>query len=144
MKKPTTERDGRALAIKMIKEMGDAMDDHGYSPSSIEAVYRPEGAQQDNVLLRYLDLLQRRGNREALAGFCSLLTDYISSGEEGCCPGDPEYYSSLTERDITGKPGPWPTMDDGDNERQGRPAHVAGFDSFMAKVLPGGEGAGHA
>jgi len=135
-RKPTTELAGRALAIKMIEEMRAAMDGAGPKPSSIEAMYRPEGTQQDNVLLRYFDAIG--GNREALAGFCAVLTDYIGSGEEDCCPSDPSFYSHLTERDITGTPGPWPKMDDEENEQK------AAFDSFMTKVLPGGKEARHA
>ena len=89
--------------------------------------------QQDNVVLRYIDAMQ--GNRAALAGFCAVLTDYIGNESHGGVPY-PSFYNKLTQRKITGTPGPWPTMDDEDNERK------AAFHSFMTKLgLPSGDAA---
>lgn len=111
-----TEADGRALAIEMLAEMvgyetapGDV---ESLWPWSIAAMYRPEGTAQDNVLLRYLDVIRKRGGREALAGFCSIITDHL--GQEGTGGGTCHLwvYEKLSERDIAGKPGPWPKMED--------------------------------
>jgi hypothetical protein len=139
MKKPTTERAGRLLAVKMLHELQRYQVEEGedsgrcWWPWSIYAMYRPEHTQQDNVLLRYLDSIQ--GNRFALAGFCAVITDHLGSEAVGGGTIIPRFYKKLSERDITGQPGPWPTMDDEDNERD------AAFDSFMSKVLPNQPGA---
>ena len=124
-----TEADGRKLAVKMLAEIevyetapGD-MDTRW--PWNIQAKYRPENTQQDNVVLRYVDALQ--GNKAALAGFCALLTDYLGEIEH-VGPPNLEFYKTLTTRDITGKPGPWPTMDDEENEER------AAFEGFLQRA----------
>jgi hypothetical protein len=110
-----TEADGRALAIDMLRMLDGYQttnDENALWPWSVAAMYRPEGTQQDNVVLRYLDAIQQQGSRGALAGFCAVVTDYLGYvGEVG--PGTPfmHVYERLTDRDITGRPGPWPTMD---------------------------------
>ena len=112
MRKLLTEADGRKLAIKMLREFEnyDGDIDIGWR-WQIEAKYREEGTQQDNVLLRHLATIRDAGNANALAGFCAVLTDYIGCCEDGGVP-DVRIYENLIERDITGKPGPWPTQDD--------------------------------
>jgi hypothetical protein len=139
MKKPTTERAGRLLAVKMLEEMErysveDQTDDNeGGWPWSIYAKYRPRHTEQDNVLLRYLDEL--RGSRAALVGFCAVITDHLGNDAVGGGAIYADCYKDLTARDMTGKPGPWPSLDDEDNERK------AAFDAFMSKVLPSGDAA---
>ena len=144
-KKITTERAGRALAIKMLVEIEDdhRADMYGprrnreYSnpwPLSIEAMYRAEGTQQDNIALRYLDSI--RDCPEAMAGFCAVLTDhlFISIVDQGAEPW--RDVVDLSEHEIHGTPGaPWPSMDDDDEEDPRlRLVHVQ---------EPSGEGASH-
>ena len=114
MRKLLTEADGRKLAVKMLREVSvyQIDDEDGPWPWSVQAMFRPEKMQQDNVLLRYLEKIQ--GNREALAGFCSIITDHLGQGGPGGGTLYERVYEKLTERDITGSPGPWPRMEDDD------------------------------
>lgn len=108
----STKADGRALAVAMFREFVHYGDNSvGGRQWSIEAKYRQEGTEQDNVLLRYLTGLKTKGGIEAMDGFCSVLTDYIGSCLDGG-PPDCEFYEGIPERFFTGTPGPWPTMDD--------------------------------
>lgn len=122
----TTERAGRALAVKMMDEIEPAGACCEFWPWAIEAMFRPVGTQQDNVVLRYLDAIK---TRDELVDFCAVLTDYIGASRMGSPPGDSSYYSALTNRRITGQPGPWPTLDDEEKESK------AAFDSFLANVV---------
>jgi hypothetical protein len=113
-----TELSGRLLAVDMLKQMevyetapGDV---ESLWPWSHKAMYRPKGTQQDNVVLRYLETVQ--GKPKALVGFCSVLTDYtgqvVCQATERVMPFLDFYTTRLTPRDLTGKPGPWPTMEE--------------------------------
>ena len=122
---------GRALAVEMLQHFEE------YEANklqcfrwSIEAMYREKGTKQDNVLLRYL---RRCRDPETLAGFCSVLTDYIGACVEGTVM-DSESYEKMTEREITGKPGPWPTMEDLDKEIE---KESAAFKGFMGRIIDG-------
>jgi hypothetical protein len=114
---PTTERDGRRLAVKMLREMESYQTSDwtgGCWPWSIQALYRPVGTQQDNVILRYIDSMLE--NRAALAGFCAVITDHLGHSE---CAGGTLYshvYTRLTDRKIKGDPKAWPTLGEDGNE----------------------------
>jgi hypothetical protein len=115
-RKPTTERDGRKLAAKMLREMETYQTGGptGCWPWSIRAIYRPLGAQQDNVILRYIDSMQ--GNRAALAGFCAVITDHIGQGEVGGGTLFPWAYEKVTDLEAKGDPEAWPTLDENGHE----------------------------
>ena len=117
-----TEADGRALAVAMLRHFWDVEDDQ----HSIEAMYRTEGTQQDNVVLRYVGEAAA-GNADALTGFCAVLTDYIGSAVGGSVP-DEDIYENLTEREVTGKPGPWPTAEAEEKEEK------AAVQRFMSRL----------
>jgi hypothetical protein len=112
-RKITPEAKGRALAIRLLYEMEEYETKPGdvtsQWPWSIEAKYRPEGTRQDNVLLRYLDDIQ--GNREVLTGFCAVFTDHLGQAGNVDQVRFISSYEELTERGMTGKPGPWPTLE---------------------------------
>jgi len=116
MRQIFTEADGRQLAVNMLRELDhfETNDEDGPWPWSINAMYRPEDTPQDNVVLRYLDNIQQRGSEDLLMGFCAVLTDYLGSAGSAGGGGiaDEAFYESLTERDVAGKPGPWPRMED--------------------------------
>ena len=146
MKKPTTERDGMAFAVKMLTEIEvdhradmfgpSQREEGGPWPLSIEAMYRAEGTQQDNIVLRYLDSI--RDCPEAMAGFCAVLTDHLFSSIVGGLDLWPDY-GDLTDHEIHGTPGrPWPSMDDDVDDEERDPQ----FRSFMSRLgLPGGDAA---
>ena len=97
--------DGRALAVEMLEHFEQyPLNRIECSQWSLEAKYREKDTEQDNVVLRYL---RRCRDPQALAGFCSVLTDYIGSHEEGA-GADKDTYEHLTEREISGRPGTWP------------------------------------
>ncbi|HYC46444.1 MAG TPA: hypothetical protein VED01_13305 [Burkholderiales bacterium] len=123
-RKPTTERDGRRLAAKMLRKMEtyQTSDLTGCWPWSIRAVYRPLGTQQDNVVLRHINALQ--GNPAALAGFCAVITDHIGQGECGGGTLYPHAYAKLTDRETKGNPEAWPTLDERGDEVTVRLAEV--------------------
>ena len=52
---------------------------HGDDAMSTEAQYR-DGAPQEDVVLRYLDILRAKDRRELDAGFAAILTDFVSTG----------------------------------------------------------------
>jgi hypothetical protein len=109
-----TEADGRQLAVDMIRELDHfKINEDSLWLWSINAKYRPEDTPQDNVLLRYLDNIQQRGSRDLLMGFCAVITDYFGCAGSAGVP-DEAFYETLSERDITGKPAPWPTMEEDD------------------------------
>lgn len=109
-----TEATGRQLAVDLLREMAgyEIDDDDGPWPWSIQAMFRPEGESQDNVLLRYLDNIRQHGSREVLIGFCAVLTNHLGDCGPGGSTMREECYEKFTNRDITGKPGPWPRMED--------------------------------
>ena len=45
--------------------------------------YRMKDTPQNNIVLKHLDDLIADGDRDTLAGFCSVLSDYIAT----CCDG---------------------------------------------------------
>lgn len=72
-----TQKDGRQLALQMIKELENNV------AAELEPEYR-QGRAFDNVLLRYLD--RCRGNGDVMAGFTAILTGYISCTAAGTVP----------------------------------------------------------
>lgn len=108
-----TVADGRAHAADLLNVMGRYETDDLQSPWSIKAIFRPVGQAQDNVALEYLGKLQKHGTPEALAGFCSVLTDFLGQRGPGMGSGyDGSEYESLTKREMTGRSGKWPRIED--------------------------------
>jgi hypothetical protein len=135
-----TAADGRGLAVQVLEKMETYSIDARW-PWSLFARYRPKDTQQDNVVLRCIEAIQKKGTVEALAGFCAVMTDYIGQGE--CAEGHYflSIYEEATEREISGKPGPWPTLDDVDGIDDAR--NDSTFQGFVAGLIPG-KGANHA
>lgn len=131
-KRLRTEANGRQLAIDLLREFkAYEQDDAGRWKWNIEAMHRAEGTPQENVVLRYI---HRCATPDVLAGFCSVLTDYVGSCET-CGTPDPEIYERLTERDMTGKPGPWPNLESDEEERRRRDGEKkAAFQGFMQRL----------
>jgi hypothetical protein len=98
--------------MKMLREMEtyQTSDSSSCWPWSIQALYRPVGTQQDNVILRHTESMLE--NRAALGGFCAVITDYIGHAECGGGTLYPHVYERLTDREIKGDAEGWPTLDE--------------------------------
>ena len=81
-------------------------------------MYRLE--PQRNVVLRLLNQLRERGNREVEEGFAAILSDYLSS-TKNCGVPDMSFYEELVDRCATHLEVP-------------TPAQIASFKSVIAKV----------
>jgi len=122
---------GRALAVEMLDHFAEyPLNRIECFQWSIQAAYREEGTKQDNVVLRYL---RRCKDPETLAGFCSVLTEHIGSCVTGSVV-DSEFFEKLTERDMTGKPGPWPTPEEISRAFEKERAE---FKGFMGRLIDG-------
>lgn len=122
---------GRALAVELLRHLEKYQENSvGGFQWSIEAEYREEGTRQVNVVLNFLC---RCKDPEVLAGFASVLTDYIGSCAGGVVP-PPIFYEVLTDQDISGSPDLWPTMDELDQELQ---REQEAFRGFMREVVNG-------
>jgi hypothetical protein len=74
-KKCSTEADGRALAVEMLREASDiGLNDLAFRE------YERDGRPQDQLVLRYLDQL-RDADRRVAIGFSSVLSDFLGSCE---------------------------------------------------------------
>ena len=106
-KNPRTVAEGRELAVEMLRHLEQyALNKRECFQWSIQAMYRDEQTPQDNVVLTYLKRCREPG---ALAGFCSIVTDYLGTCVgEGGIPDIDASYGRLTERQITGERGRWP------------------------------------
>ena len=91
---------GVELALAMLKEMEDA--DCEFSRYGLEPRYRQPGKEQDNIVLRYLDDIRKRGDRALEDGFTSLLTEYVSSCVEGGVPEARFYWEQLLQERTSG------------------------------------------
>ena len=49
--------------------------------------FRMKDTPQNNIVLKHLDDLIADGDRDTLAGFCSVLSDYIGTCCDGAIPG---------------------------------------------------------
>lgn len=87
-----TERDGRELAVSLLRELRDTDADL----TALEDDYRPAGRAQDNIVLRYLTTLRETENRALEAGFAAVLSDFIASTLNGAIP-DPDHYEPAIE-----------------------------------------------
>ena len=91
---------GRRIAARMLREIERVQAYEasigGMDPCSLYAEYRYKGEPQDNIVLRYLQRATAQGE-ECVAGFCSVLSDYV--GSAGGSP-DPAVYTRSTERAI--------------------------------------------
>jgi hypothetical protein len=74
---------GAALAVKMLRYLerngGSTADSCGLDPR-----YRTAGVPQRNIVLEYLNAAPN--NPEAVAGFASVLSDYIAGCADGAVP----------------------------------------------------------
>lgn len=113
-----TEEHGRMLAAHLLDDMEHCLhfetagSENALWPWSIRAKYRPKNWPQENSVLDCIELLQRTGTPEALAGFCSVLTDHLGQVSVGPGPMFPRVYRTLKQREITGTPGRWPKFSD--------------------------------
>jgi len=122
---------GRALAVELLRHLEKYQGNNvGGFQWNIEAEYREEGTRQVNVVLNFLCRCQ---DLEVLAGFASVLTDYIGSCAGGLVP-PPIFYEALTDMDISGSAGSWPTMEELDQELRGE---EEAFRGFMREVVNG-------
>ena len=109
-KTPRTVAEGRQLAVEMLRQFEEyPLNKIECYQWSLDAKFREENTEQDNVVLAYL---RRCRGPQALIGFCSILTDYL-----GTCIDDGGvpyigHYENLTEKQITGRPGAWPNVDE--------------------------------
>jgi len=77
---------GRALAVELLRHLEEYQENRvGSFQWNIGAEYREEGTRQINVVLNFLC---RCKDPEVLAGFASVLTDYIGSCAGGLVPPD--------------------------------------------------------
>lgn len=87
-----TERDGRELAVSMLRELEDVDADL----VAIREDERPAGTPQSNVVLRHLAAVRAADCRELEAGFGAVLTDFLASALNGAVP-DATFYEDLIE-----------------------------------------------
>ena len=91
MAKSITERDGRKLAIAMLRDMRKHCDECAIQPE-----YRNGVPQQDiSILKSYLARAQASPALEA--GFLSIMSDYISTCASYGVP-DPDFYENLERK----------------------------------------------
>jgi hypothetical protein len=92
-----SERDGRALAVKLLKELDAAGADERWS---LDPQCPPVGPAQDTPFLRYLEILRERNSPEVERGFCAVLTDFIALALGGsvASPGFFEQFVDATSR----------------------------------------------
>ena len=83
----TDRREGCKLAITMLRELEA-------SPELCDACGLASPAQQDNIVLRYLEECRAR-SPSAEAGFCAVLSDFIADSSEGFCPNGATYQKGL-------------------------------------------------
>jgi len=100
MRKLTTEADGRALAVRMLRE-GETLgvDETCLYPTGDERDGRP----QNNYALRYLKRLRKTDTEEVFRGFAQILSDYCAAAQEASMP--PEYYEH-EEKDAASRSDP--------------------------------------
>ncbi|SRR6266851_1216047 len=87
-------REGYKLAITMLRELQA-------SPELCDTCGLSNPAQQDNIVLRYLHEC-RSHSPSAEAGFCAILSDFVSDCSEGFVPKAATYQKGLKIR----VPGP--------------------------------------
>ena len=71
-----TEKDGQALAASMLEEIQSLVPDD-LDVLSMEAQYR-NGKPQNNIVFKYLKAMETHGNEAVMAGFATVLTDYLA------------------------------------------------------------------
>lgn len=80
---------GKALAVKMLRELERASVKRKDSCFVDPAERKPAGTPQWNVVLEYLDAAGN--NRATLEGFACILSDYVASCASGCIPDADTY-----------------------------------------------------
>jgi hypothetical protein len=83
-------REGYRLAITMLRELEA-------NPDLCDACGLAIPAQQDNIVLRYLDECRAR-SRNAEAGFCAVLSDFVADCSDGLIPKAGTYQKALKIR----------------------------------------------
>jgi hypothetical protein len=81
--KQYTERDGRQLAVEMLRELGVEWDRRDLNHIPDEWLLEAQIAQDPAVLRRYLAMVQDSGSAQLELGFLRVLTDFIGSNMSG-------------------------------------------------------------